>query len=617
MQIDPPWTALERDPAGLTEGEWAFLRMLADALPDDWECYVQPHLNGLRPDIVLLHPYVGVAVYEVKDWSPGTLDLNTASLRGQRGPKGRHPLGQVAVYRKELADLLDRRLEREPARAVEPLVAGIVFTEVSSEQVQQALVDQRVHFDLGEASDTPILGRDDLVAGDPGVFIPALRHSDEITGMTPHIARRLRTFLVEPDVSRRRRAPLRLTRRQEQLATTRTKTGFRRIRGPAGSGKSQVLAARAANLALEGQRVLVITFNITLWHYLRDLVARHLRAIDPTKWKPRLNSITFLHYHQYCRRLCLQAGLAPEYRGLFVPTVAGGGVPNKAITRLARQALDEVGPLYDAVLVDEGQDLDPEWWQVLRHSVVPEGERVLVADASQDLYDRARRWTDHAMTNAGFGGPWTGLESSHRLSSEVADMLADFGSRFLDEGFDAPSAPERQDELFRSTLRWVTTTGGLPTIAAREIAHAWQQIESEDMLAIADVFYVCDTTSLGLEVTKALKRDHGIKTCHTFEDESRRGRKAKTQFWAGDARVKGTTPQSIKGWESRAVVVVMKSLHTRRDYKNLYVAMSRVKAYEAGSLLTVVVETPALLDFASKYFAVERVDAVGVGSAGR
>jgi hypothetical protein len=35
----------------------------------DWEIYIQPHLNGLRPDFVLLNPKVGIAVFEVKDWN--------------------------------------------------------------------------------------------------------------------------------------------------------------------------------------------------------------------------------------------------------------------------------------------------------------------------------------------------------------------------------------------------------------------------------------------------------------------------------------------------------------------------------------------------------------------
>ena len=44
------------------------IRLFHQKLPAEWGIYVQPHLNGLRPDKVLLHPRVGVAVFEIKDW---------------------------------------------------------------------------------------------------------------------------------------------------------------------------------------------------------------------------------------------------------------------------------------------------------------------------------------------------------------------------------------------------------------------------------------------------------------------------------------------------------------------------------------------------------------------
>ena len=94
--------------------------------------------------------------------------------------------------------------------------------------------------------------------------------------MRPELADDLRGWLVEPDFSATQRVPLEMDANQQQLANSRTETGFRRIKGPAGSGKSLVLAARAAKLADAGKSVLVATFNITLWHYLRDLAVRGL-----------------------------------------------------------------------------------------------------------------------------------------------------------------------------------------------------------------------------------------------------------------------------------------------------------------------------------------------------
>lgn len=59
-------------------------------------------------------------------------------------------------------------------------------------------------------------------------------------------------------------------------------------------------------------------------------------------------------------------------------------------------------PRYDAILVDEGQDYRPIWWQALRNAVRPGGEMILVADKTQNIYATAATWTEDAMANAGF-----------------------------------------------------------------------------------------------------------------------------------------------------------------------------------------------------------------------
>ena len=61
----------------LTSGERKVLDVFDQTLAPEWEIYLQPHLNGLKPDFVLLNPYVGLAVFEVKDWNLDTLKCFT------------------------------------------------------------------------------------------------------------------------------------------------------------------------------------------------------------------------------------------------------------------------------------------------------------------------------------------------------------------------------------------------------------------------------------------------------------------------------------------------------------------------------------------------------------
>ena len=87
---------------------------------------------------------------------------------------------------------------------------------------------------------------------------------------------------------------------------------------------------------------------------------------------------------------------------------------------------------YDALLVDEGQDFNLDWWNVLRKAIRPGGEYILVADETQDLYERAQYWTDRTMSGAGFpNGRWAHLTASYRLPPKLIPLLRDFISTFL------------------------------------------------------------------------------------------------------------------------------------------------------------------------------------------
>ena len=58
-------------------------------------------------------------------------------------------------------------------------------------------------------------------------------------------------------------------------------------------------------------------------------------------------------------------------------------------------------PMYDAILVDEGQDFDSYWWQTLRRALVDNGEMMLVADKTQNIYGTAGEWTEKS-----YEGSW-------------------------------------------------------------------------------------------------------------------------------------------------------------------------------------------------------------------
>ena len=61
----------------------------------------------------------------------------------------------------------------------------------------------------------------------------------------------------------------------------------------------------------EGKSVLIVTYNITLWHYLKDLVVR------ANPGRGAMCRIQFDHFHLFCKRVVFEARLESDYFKLF------------------------------------------------------------------------------------------------------------------------------------------------------------------------------------------------------------------------------------------------------------------------------------------------------------
>jgi hypothetical protein len=141
------------------------------------------------------------------------------------------------------------------------------------------------------------------------------------------------------------------------------------ILGVAGSGKTLLAAEKARRLAAQGFDVLLTCFNRPL--------AEHLAAtIGRTK------GVTVSTFHRLAESLGQEAGLIgpdPAHDTSYFDTLPE--VLDRALGMLPEHR-------YDAIVVDEGQDLDSVWWLPLL-DLLRDSERGIVyvfGDANQDLY---------------------------------------------------------------------------------------------------------------------------------------------------------------------------------------------------------------------------------------
>lgn len=586
-----------------------------DKLPAKWEIYVQPHLNGLCPDILLLHPGVGIAVFEIKDWDlrnyfyvkdqAGRFILKGRKKNGNQFP-AKNPIDKILLYEKELFELYCPRLDASAGKAV--ITAGLVFPFSPRGEIERVFGPfKKEHKGMRECPNYyPITGAEDIGSGKITALFPeSQRRTSQY--MNDDIANDLRGWLKEPFSSKQQQRPLELDPHQRKLATECTETGYRRIKGPAGSGKSVVLAARAATLAMKGKHTLVLSFNITLLNYLRDLAVRHNAPRHVIRRK-----IDFLNFHYWCKRVCLETGNAEEYKKLWASTSDGdklqidpllaNGLPS-LIQRLYREDIGGgIMPKYDAILVDEGQDFHLSWWQTLRGALKRGGEMVLVADKTQNVYGTAAVWTKRAMKNCGFRGRWSELKTSYRLPPKVVPFVRRFAKVFMtDEEIDIPIVNQRELDLYQVELRWLHVREQTKVLNACKSELRRMKTRLPPDMAISDITILFNSRDRGRDFVRFLKEDRNLKVLHTFDEHFWDSRRQKVAFFKGSEKIKATTPHSFKGWEARLLIVFVESVKRKTDRALLYTSLTRLLRHENGSSLTVVSCCDDLREYAKSW----------------
>lgn len=269
------------------------------------------------------------------------------------------------------------------------------------------------------------------------------------------------------------------------------------------------------------------------------------------------------------------------------------------------------GPLglidrYDAVLVDEGQDFQVDWWNLLReHVVAPDGEMLLVADPTQDLYGRTA-WTDEErMLGAGFSGPWTVLRDSHRIPGDLVAVLDLYADRFLSGDSVTALMPgdseanEASGSLSTTVRDWrnITRNESLGRMAGLAVVDL---LRANPQLAPSDVAFLLEHHEEGLIAANVIE-GAGLEVNHLFGRSDGERWRRKSRFWPDNPGVRGSTVHSFKGWESRAVVVGIGP--NSESPRHGYVALTRVLGCgdRAHSFATVINQHAQLVGFADAF----------------
>jgi hypothetical protein len=180
--------------------------------------------------------------------------------------------------------------------------------------------------------------------------------------------------LLRNEIAAGGRDLVRMTPGQLHVLTTLRHVRRAEVVGGAGTGKTLLAAEKARRLAREGFRTLLVCFNSPLARMLADDtadVARDTRLLDVST------------FHQLCEDLAGDADTLPAK-----PYPVPASWFSHALPRALDAAIDEIGPRFHAIVVDEGQDFDAEWLVSLEALLFEPKEDVLYVfhDPAQAIY---------------------------------------------------------------------------------------------------------------------------------------------------------------------------------------------------------------------------------------
>ena len=504
--------------------------------------YIKPNINGDTPDLAVLRPKMGILLINVYEGSPDkAADLLKAARRVQTY---QHNMVQL-----HLKDMMGQVLLRPANWSV--IKTMLYVPSLSTAEARKLCKDYKY---------VNIFGFD-IFDYQKNKLLEELKFTYAHEGFSRIVQNSFINIVSPRWHSYKQGKHVVLTKAQKPLAKSEA-NARRKINGVAGSGKTQVLATRAINACLRtGKPVLILTYNITLVNYIRHRIGE-VRA--DFSW----DKIHINNYHQFFNTVAnnlherVYLGVYEDER-FFEP-------------------YSNYIPKYAAIFIDEVQDYRTQWLRILHDNFLEQnGEFVVFGDAKQNIYKRELDNNGQIrldMIRAGWNNSLT--RSMRFANTQLANMAMAFQQRFFPEQ-QGDTIEVEQSLAFDTCIKYwyINPQSDMQTITAN-----CRWIMREHNLAAEDVVILsqyCDTlreldytyrgqTQLGASTTyetreqyDELKRKHGvteenIKAHSGFICDLKQLRRNKRLHFTMDTSlVKMSTIHSYKGWEAKAVILVL------------------------------------------------------------
>jgi hypothetical protein len=601
-----------------------------------------------RPDLILLHPEVGVLVIENKG-------IKLADLQGVQGTslsllrdgrfKREDPFRQAEKVELRLKDLAAKRVD----------LSEVLFLHTAAlPRITQAEFERRFNTQwptetlFADAFINPMEFRARVVGFSEAKQKDARRKAKLSKRASDAVRMVLdgkgflhspRTMYVEdasPDLLGVQIQEMELglkeaTPQQREHGIADMRGQHRLFRGVAGSGKSVLLSLSAAQTLMrygvettslfEGgvtgcdrkKRVLVVCFNRTLVHYLRQRIDDRYGRLT---WdKPKDDTLTIVHFERLVKTLEMQdkrlaTGMTFEQKEERARALC------QKLDALDPQAKESVG--YDAVYVDEAQDLLPDEISLLLRLARKDekGQQTLIVfyDNAQNIYGVTQPVWEKLGVNI-LGGRTVFLDQCLRNTTETLSLAfnvlvgsyAPEGERVTTRTFaDVGSLRQRgliEEQDGRFDVRFAPRKGPLPYVRCypsrraevKGVADEVRRLVQEQRVVASDILVLYKThyaykNDLIPALEAAVGASYKVRQVRSDDAES----KARPLIEDGTLTV--STIASAKGYDAPVVFLLgVDDLATdTKGRASFYVGATRAKL--SLTITGVVRDTRTLLD---------------------
>jgi superfamily I DNA/RNA helicase len=351
----------------------------------------------------------------------------------------------------------------------------------------------------------------------------------------------------------------------------RALVGHRVIHGPAGTGKTVILEFHCQYLAelLKNKKILVLCYNITL--------AARLRKVILSKIEDDYAQVHVHHFHEWCK-------LQLEEHGIEL--LPGGEIYERQVATLLDAVNKATIPWrqYDAVIIDEGQDMQKEWLRAISRMVNSEtGLLLLLYDHGQSIY-KTSPGLGFTLSSAGIhvvgGGRAIILKQNYRNTREIYEFAYSFAKHYYFK-------PQETDDDHIPTVD--------PTvIGIRGPAPLLKKCASYDEEMRYAAWCIDNWRKEGVHLSNIgvlyPQRFIGRKLCHLLKEigiecELLDSRETKLAYDPSEDKPALMTIYSSKGLEFERVILIGVNLlkddsdNLEKSARVLYVGMTRARKY--------------------------------------